>query len=124
AVQLRRAGQTWSKMRFASAQLMAYIENGLWLRMAQSSNAIAARIAGGIANLADVKLLAPVDANELFLEMPSAMLDALEREGFLFYRRSPTLGRFVCRFDTTEAEADALVAALKNGIASRAQAAE
>ncbi len=32
AVQLRRAGQVWSKMRFASAQLMAYIENGLWLR--------------------------------------------------------------------------------------------
>src|SRR5205807_3119978 len=28
AVQLRRAGQVWSKMRFASAQLMAYIENG------------------------------------------------------------------------------------------------
>jgi threonine aldolase len=124
AVQLRRAGQTWSKMRFASAQLMAYIENDLWLRMAQSSNAIAARIAGGIANVADVKLLAPVEANELFLEMPSAMLDALERDGFLFYRRSPTLGRFVCRFDTTEAEADALVAALKNGTAARPQAAE
>ena len=34
AVQLRRAGQVWSKMRFASAQLMAYIENGLWLRLA------------------------------------------------------------------------------------------
>ena len=32
AVQLRRAGQVWSKMRFASAQLLAYVENGLWLR--------------------------------------------------------------------------------------------
>jgi threonine aldolase len=31
AVQLRRAGQVWSKMRFASAQLIAYVENGLWL---------------------------------------------------------------------------------------------
>jgi threonine aldolase len=92
--------------------------------MAQASNAIAARIAGGVAGIAEVKLLAPVEANELFLEMPSPMLDRLERDGFLFYRRSPTLGRFVCRFDMTEAEADALVTALKSGTAAQAQAAE
>src|SRR6266567_2946672 len=49
AVQLRRAGQVWSKMRFASAQLMAYVENGLWLQLAAASNAVAARIAAGIA---------------------------------------------------------------------------
>jgi threonine aldolase len=40
-------------------------------------------------------------------------MDALERDGFQFYRRSRTLARFVCRFDTTEAEADALAAALR-----------
>src|SRR5207253_14131 len=51
AVQLRRAGQVWSKMRFASAQLMAYVENGLWLRLAGASNAAAARIAAGIEGL-------------------------------------------------------------------------
>jgi threonine aldolase len=50
AVQLRRAGQVWSKMRFASAQLMGYIEDGLW-RLATASNAVAARIAAGIAGL-------------------------------------------------------------------------
>src|ERR1051325_3368493 len=33
AVQLRRAGQVWSKMRFAAAQLIAYVENGLWLHL-------------------------------------------------------------------------------------------
>src|SRR6185312_9210172 len=66
AVQLRRAGQVWSKMRFASAQLMAYIEEGLWLRLAAQSNAAAARIAAGIANLHSVKLVAPVEANEIF----------------------------------------------------------
>ena len=49
AVQLRRAGQVWSKMRFASAQLIAYVENGLWLEMARASNRIAARIAAASA---------------------------------------------------------------------------
>jgi threonine aldolase len=112
-VQLRRAGQVWSKMRFASAQLIAYVENGLWLDMARASNAVAARIATGLRDLRGARLLAPVEANEIFLELPSTTMDALETDGFQFYRRSRTLARFVCRFDTTEAEADALVAALR-----------
>jgi len=113
AVQLRRAGQVWSKMRFASAQLIAYIEDGLWLEMARASNAVAARIAAGLRELPAARLLAPVEVNEIFLELPGAVMDALEADGFQFYRRTKTLARFVCRFDTTAAEADALVAALR-----------
>ncbi len=123
AVQLRRAGQVWSKMRFASAQLEAYVAGGLWLRLAQASNAAASRIAAGIGEIAGLRLIAPVEANELFLEISSEAMDALEQGGFQFYRRSPTLARFVCRFDVTEAEADALVAALKRHCAAPAQAA-
>jgi threonine aldolase len=112
AVQLRRAGQVWSKMRFASAQLIAYVENGLWLEMARASNRIAARIGAALTDIPGVRLLAPIEANEIFLELPDGTMDALEQDGFQFYRRSRTLARFVCRFDTTEAEADALAAAL------------
>jgi threonine aldolase len=121
AMQLRRAGQVWSKMRFASAQLMAYVEDGLWLRLARASNAAAARIAAGIERLPGLRLLAPVEANEIFIESAAEVMDALERDGFLFYRRSKTLGRFVCRFDLTEQEADALVAALRRHCADRAR---
>ena len=124
AVQLRRAGQVWSKMRFASAQLMAYIENGLWLRLAGQSNRVAARIAAGIAGVPGVKLVAPVEANEIFLELPAGAMDALEADGFQFYRRSATLARFVCRFDVMDDEADALVASLKRHCAAPAKAAE
>ena len=124
AVQLRRAGQVWSKMRFASAQLMAYIENGLWLSLARASNTAAARIAAGIEALPGLRLVAPVEANEIFLEITAAVMDALERDGFQFYRRSATLARFVCRFDLTDAEADALVASLRRHAAVPARAAE
>ena len=51
-------------------------------------------------------------------------MDALEQDGFQFYRRSRTMARFVCRFDLTDAEADALVAALKRRCAAAARAAE
>jgi len=124
AIQLRRAGQVWSKMRFASAQLMAYIENGLWLRLAAQSNAGAARIATGIKNIPGVKMLAPVDANEMFLDLPAGVMDALEADGFQFYRRSATLARFVCRFDVTDREADGLVASLQRHCGLPAKAAE
>jgi threonine aldolase len=125
AVQLRRAGQVWSKMRFASTQLLAYVENGLWLQMAQASNAIAARIAAGLAGIPAARLLAPVEANEIFLELPNRVMDALEADGFGFYRRSKTMARFVCRFDATEAEADALVGALRRHLSpASARAAE
>jgi threonine aldolase len=117
AVQLRRAGQVWSKMRFASAQLIAYVENGLWLDMAHASNAIAARIAAGLRDIPAARLLAPVEANEIFLELPSAAMDALEADGFQFYRRSQSLARFVCRFDASTADADALVASLTRHLA-------
>jgi threonine aldolase len=125
AIQLRRAGQVWSKMRFASAQLLAYVENGLWLRMARASNAIAARIAAGLAEIPGTRPLAPVEANEIFLELPGAVMDGLEADGFQFYRRSASLARFVCRFDMAEAEADALLAALRRHLApAAARAAE
>ena len=124
AVQLRCAGQVWSKMRFASAQLMAYIENGLWLRLAAQSNRAAARIAAGISGAGSIKLVAPVDANELFLELPPGAMDLLEADGFQFYRRSATLARFVCRFDVTDSEADALIASLRRHCTPAAKAAE
>ena len=124
AVQLRRAGQVWSKMRFASAQLLAYVEDGRWLDMARASNAIAARIATGLAEIKSARLLAPTEANEIFLELPDRVIDALETDGFGFYRRSKTLARFVCRYDTTDGEADALVSALRRHLPPAATAAE
>lgn len=123
AVQLRRAGQVWSKMRFASVQLMAYIKDGLWLRLANAANRAAAKIAAGIEGTPGLKLVAPVEANEIFLELPGGAMDALEADGFQFYRRSATLARFVCRFDVTDSEADALVASLKRHCAPADEAA-
>jgi threonine aldolase len=106
---LRRAGAVWSKMRFASAQILAYVADDLWLRLARQANAAATRIAAQLATVAGVKIIAPVQANELFVEMDPATLAGLEQDGVLFYRRGPRLARFVCRWDTSEDDVAALV---------------
>ena len=68
----RRAGQVFSKMRFISAQLEAYVQGGLWLRLAGHANAMARRLADGIAGLPGVRLAHPVEINEIFAQMPRA----------------------------------------------------
>lgn len=106
---LRRGGMIWSKMRFASAQVLAYVENDLWLKLARQSNAAAQRLATGIHSTPGARLIAPVQANELFVEMSANALDHLARAGVLYYRRGPQLARFVCRWDTTEDEVNQLL---------------
>ena len=120
---LRRAGLVWSKMRFASAQIIAYVENDLWLRLARQANAAAAGIAAQIEPLAGVALIAPVQANELFVDLAPAVLSGLEGEGYLFQRRGPRLARFVCRWDTSDADGAALADGIRRHVAKAVSAA-
>lgn len=117
---LRRAGMIWSKMRFASAQILAYIKDDLWLRLARQSNSAASVLANAIANIDGAHVIAPVEANEVFLNMRASALDQLAARGVLFYRRGPELARLVCRWDTTEQELQQLITLIKNAAGSSA----
>jgi threonine aldolase len=120
---LQRAGQVFSKMRFVSAQLLGYLHDDLWLRNARASNAAGARLDAGLRAIPGVKLLAPIEANMIFLELPPAAMDGLARDGVQFFRRSKTMARFVCRFDVTGGEIDALLASLRRHLGADSQAA-
>jgi threonine aldolase len=113
---LRRAGQTWSKMRYASAQLIAYVEDRLYLRLAAKANAVAARLGAGLSALPDVRLVAPVEANLVFLNLPAVAIKRLAATGLHFARRGHEVIRFVARFDSTEQEADEVIALVRRAI--------
>jgi threonine aldolase len=106
---LRRAGQTWSKMRYAAAQLIAYVEDGLYLRLAGQANALASRLAESIATVPGAALVAPVEANLVFLTLPPAMIDALQAAGVKLARRSETTVRLVTRFDGRTEDIDRVI---------------
>ena len=111
----KRAGQLLSKMRFVSAQLAAYIADGLWLRLAARANAQAQRLAAGLQAVPGASLPAPAEANELFVTLPRPVIDGLAEAGALFYSwpetdPATTTIRLVTRHDTTNGEVDALVA--------------
>jgi threonine aldolase len=64
--------------------------------------------------------VAPVEANEVFVELPEGVIDALAADGILFLRRDRRLIRLVCRFDGDEAEVDAFLAALARHLGASA----
>jgi len=107
----RRAGQVFSKMRFVSAQLERYATGGLWLRLAANANAMAARLAAGLAALGGVELLHPVEINEIFARLPAAMIKGLKARGFGLYDRGGGAVRLVTAFSTTPEEVDDFLAA-------------
>jgi threonine aldolase len=113
----KRAGHLMSKLRFVSAQLIAYLKNGLWLENARHANAMALRMAEGLKRVAGAKLLHPVEANELFLALPEETVRNLESQGFYFYRwplRAAESGvtiRLVTCFATSSADVDEFIAA-------------
>ena len=110
---LRRAGQTWSKMRFAAAQLIAYVENGLFLRLASHANELASLLGRELAAIPGVRLMAPVEANLAFAAMPEPAIEALAAAGVRFARRGGGVIRLVTRFDGTPAEVDQFIALVR-----------
>ncbi len=118
AYRRKRAGHLFSKMRFLSAQIEAMLDSGLWLKLAAHANAMATRLANGLHSIPGVAVEQPVEANELFVRLPSiAAQKALESAGAKFYEwEPPTEGRplirLVCAFSTTQAEIDAFLSAI------------
>ena len=97
---------------FCAAQLQGYLHDDAWLRHARHANAMAARLAHGLAAVPGVTLSAPVEANIVFCQLPEAVLSGLQAAGFMFYtgRWAPGVARLVTSFATREDEVDALLA--------------
>lgn len=105
----KRAGHLFSKMRMISAQLSGYLEGDVWLRNARHANAMAARLAEGLAALPGCALLHPAEANEVFAAMPPVAIERLRAAGFAFYEWAPGQIRLVCAWNTAEADVSAFL---------------
>lgn len=111
-----KGGHLFSKMRFLSAQLEAYLTDGLWLRNARHANAMAGRLAEGLRGLPGVEFVHPVEANEVFVRLPEPMIAGLLAQGFEFYRWGGPAARevrLVTAFNTDPADVEAFLSAAR-----------
>jgi threonine aldolase len=106
--------QLASKMRFISVQWDALLSGDLWLRSARHANAMAQRLAEGVKTVDGVEILHAVEANAVFARLPHEVsLRLQKRYRFYFWNEAAGDVRWMCSFDTTEADVDGFLAALR-----------
>ena len=95
------------------------MSNGVWLKHAAHANAMARRLAAAIEKLPGVKLIAPVEANGVFVDLPAAAIDAVRAHEWRFYNFVGATGvRFMCAWDTPPELVDRFAADIAHAVKS------
>jgi threonine aldolase len=120
----KRGGHLFSKHRYLSAQMEAYLADGLWLRLARTANDRAADLQAGILARPGTSMMHPRDANILFAHMPRGMHRRAMDSGAHYYLWpfGQTLigpddealsARLVCSWSTTPEDIEAFLSLIR-----------
>jgi threonine aldolase len=112
AYRRKQAGHLLAKMRYVAAPWVGLLESGAWLRNARRANAMARQLERDLGSIPGLRILYPVQANAILVEMPRAWAEEVHRRGWHFY----TLAggeRLMCSWDTEMADIAALVEDLR-----------
>ena len=107
---VKQAGQLNSKMRLVTAPWLGLLRGGVWLHNARHANAMARRLAEAITRLPGVRLLAPVEANGVFVTLSPEVQARLRAKGLRYYGWGPDGCRLMCAWDTTPETVDRFAA--------------
>lgn len=107
----KRAGHLLSKGRYLAAQILAMLEDELWLSNARAANAAAAALAEAAG---PGRLIYPVEANELFVRMTAEEAAALRAQGYDFYDWASDEVRFVTSWDQDLGAVGKLASAIRS----------
>lgn len=120
ALRRKRAAHLFSKHRYLSAQMLAYLKDNLWLRSARTANDRAARLADGLLTVPGAELAAEMQANMIFVRLPRAVHQRLHAGGAVYGLSEgpldtgdadqPLLARLVCDWSIPEEDIDRFIA--------------
>jgi threonine aldolase len=113
----KQAGQLASKMRYLAAPWLGMLQDDVWLRHAAHANAMAQRLSRGLVGLG-LTLIAPTEANGVFVDMPLALEEALRGRGWRFYNFIGGAARLMCAWDMQPETVDRFLADVKELAAS------
>ena len=115
----KRGAHLFSKHRYLSAQMAAYLADDLWLRSARAANAACARLAAGLRAVPGISFAARPQANMIFASLPRATHRRLHEAGAVYMLTSGTLEggdpadplpmRLVCDWSIADQEIDRFV---------------
>jgi len=113
----KQQAQHTSKMRFVAAQFDALLSGDLWHANAAHANAMARRLTEGVAGADSVDVVHPVQANAVFARLDPRHITALQQEwSFHVWDEQDSVVRWMTAFDTTEADVDTFLAAIRSAV--------
>jgi len=112
---VRKQGmQLASKMRFISAQYLAYFNNDLWKKCASDSNSMAQLLYEKVKDIESLKVTQAVQSNGVFVIIPRAVADELTKEYFFYpWNEKTSEYRWMTSWDTTREDIGNFVDLLK-----------
>jgi threonine aldolase len=112
---IRKQGmQLASKMRFISAQYIAYFHDDLWKKCASHSNAMAKIMAEKLYQIKEVKITQPVQSNGIFIIIPAEVAERMKKHYFFYPWNDKTSEyRLMTSWDTTDEDIEDFVMLLK-----------
>lgn len=112
---IKQAGHLNSKMRLVTAPWARLIETGAWMANARHANAMAQRLAARLRAVSGIGIVAPIEANAVFADIPPAVQAALRENGWRFYTfAGERICRLMCAWDTAEATVDRFADAIED----------
>jgi len=103
----KRGGHLMCKGRYPAAQLLAYLEHGLWLKLAAHANDLAKQLG----EAAGAHLSAPVQTNQVFIKPGAGNIGKLRERGVEFYdwgAKGSGEARLVLSWNQSEADVEAM----------------
>src|SRR5262249_7545755 len=105
--------QLSSKMRFLAVQFSALLDDELWLRNARHANAMASRLAAGLAGMPGVDVVHPVESDAVFARLDPRPVAELQCEWtFHVWDEGVSVVRWMTAFDAQESDVDAFLASI------------
>ena len=115
----KQAMQLASKMRFISAQFIAYFENELWKRNARHANEMAKKLFEAVKSVPGVTVTQEVQSNAVFAIIKRELIADLQKEYFFYmWNEHENEVRWMTAFDTTEEDIEKFAALLRKKTAS------
>jgi threonine aldolase len=107
--------QLASKMRYIAAQFSAFLEDDLWKKNAAHANRMARKLYAAVRDIPGVEVSRKVESNAVFARIPSQIIPALQEE-FFFYVWDEDISevRWMCSFDTEEADIESFASLLRS----------
>jgi len=108
---LRKQGmQLASKMRFIAAQFEALLTNDLWKRSAEHANHMARVLEAELRKISQVRIVWKVESNGVFAQIPKHAIEKIKEKYFFYpWIEEDGIVRWMCSFDTTEADVNEFV---------------